>query len=58
MCDFVRGTMSHAYMFLVQLHWSVIHHQKTFEWHSGCGSQTSIISFSVRPSTLSDKMIL
>ena len=31
--------MSHAKMLL---HWSVIHYQMTFEWHSGYGFETSI----------------
>ena len=39
-CDFVCGTMSHAKS---SLHWSVIHNQVTFEWHSGCGSERSIL---------------
>ena len=38
MCDFVCGTMSCAKL----LHWSVIHYQMTFEWHSGRGLETSI----------------
>ena len=34
MCDFIRGTMSHAKLLL---HWSVTHYQMTFEgaqWYS------------------------
>ena len=27
----------------MSLHCSVIHYQITFEWHSGCGSEMSII---------------
>ena len=38
MYDFVCGTMPHAKL----LHWSVIHHQVTFEFYSGRGSETSI----------------
>ena len=37
MCDFVSMRLhciSHSKMLL---HWSVIHYQMTFEWHSGCG---------------------
>ena len=41
MWDFVCKTMPHA---KVLLHWSVIHYRRTFEWHSGCGSETSIIN--------------
>ena len=32
MCDFVCGAISHAKSLL---HWSVIHYQVTFGWHSG-----------------------
>ena len=39
MCDLVCENMSHAKL---SLHWSVIHYQVAFEWHSGCGSKTSI----------------
>ena len=35
---FVCVTMSHAKL----LHWSVLHNQVTFEWHSGHGLETSI----------------
>ena len=44
MCNFVCGTTSHAKMLL---HWIVIHYQMTFEWHSRCGSETSITIISV-----------
>ena len=37
--DFVCGTMSHAKLLL---HWSILHYQVTFEWHSGCGLDMSI----------------
>ena len=37
---FCCGTMSHA---MSSLHWSDIHYQVTFEWHSGRGSETSIV---------------
>ena len=33
-CDFVCGTMSRA---MSSLHWSLIHYQVTYEWHSGRG---------------------
>ena len=38
-CSLVCGTVSHAKS---SLHWSVIHYQLTFDWHSGRGSEMSI----------------
>ena len=37
--DYVT-VLSHAEMLQ---HWSVIHYQMTFEWHSWCGSEMSIV---------------
>ena len=42
---FVCGTISHAKLWL---QWSVLHYQMTLEWHSGHGSEMSIISFFYR----------
>ena len=41
-CVILYVTMAHAKM---QLHWSVMHYQMTFEWHSGCGFERFIFNF-------------
>ena len=45
MRNFVRETMSHAKS---SLHWSVIHYQMTFEWHTGCGLKISIREYHMK----------